>query len=151
MQGEGIHVPAAREGVAFVVAGLVAALMAARLPEATGDTRWFAVVGGIALASVGAWFIAYRLGLGEKAPAFVFASCFAMAFNFAVFLWALDWLRSVGGRHGLTLFAGEHQGMNWLVSIVPNRYGLWLSERHIRGTDWATHQQQAPQLRRVAE
>lgn len=280
-------------GVAFVAAGLAVAVIAARLPAGTGDTRWLAALGGIALAGLGARFIAYRIGASEKAPAYVVGACFAIALNFAVFLWILDWLRSAGGRHGVTLarifivsvdlwlayfvlaallgrkrhaagvagvvvlaaalqfsgaldrlgwessrlpaassgilqaerqpadapavpleafagrwhvpirvpfgdawitrlevnagggrasatfwrlcprgeceagshqakiesrgdgrvlavhFAGEHQGMHWLASLVPNRSGVWLNERHIRGSNWMTHQQQAPQLQRA--
>lgn len=46
--------------------------------------------------------------------------------------------------------AGHTAGWDWLASVIPDgRGGMIVSERHIRGTDWATHSQQTPQLKRV--
>ena len=44
---------------------------------------------------------------------------------------------------------GQTAGMDWIVMLTPNGRGqLNVNERHIRGTDWATHQQSISTLKR---
>ena len=51
------------------------------------------------------------------------------------------------GRAQALHFTGRWEGMDWLVSLRPQRGGVELEERHIRGRDWNTHQQTFAQLR----
>jgi hypothetical protein len=53
-----------------------------------------------------------------------------------------------GQAHALHI-AGHTAGWDWLASMIPSPHGMLLSERHIRGTNWDTHSQQMPQLKRV--
>ena len=44
---------------------------------------------------------------------------------------------------------GQTAGMDWIVMLTPNGVGqLNVNERHIRGTNWATHQQRGNTLQR---
>jgi hypothetical protein len=54
-----------------------------------------------------------------------------------------------GQAHALHI-VGHTAGYDWLASMMPNRSGMVLSERRIRGTNWDSHSQQMPQLKRVA-
>jgi hypothetical protein len=92
-------------GLAFVVGGVYAVVTGVRLPVEAGggDARWIALLLGIGLGGIGALFIARFLDLGEKAPLAIVMGCVAIGVNFAVFIWVMDWLRSVGGRHGVAL------------------------------------------------